>query len=185
MRGATILTTARLRLRAACEDDIAVLQARVFGNAEVMRHAFAGRALAHAEAAAFIRAHFTFDGAPVGLAVLEEAANGEVIGFAGLNPCDALGADDLEIGFVLARAAWGKGFAREIGAAQLALGFTRLRRPRLLALAAPGNVGSLRVLEQLGMKPVADVTPPGRAPRRVFCRLASAWIGGDNVTSGI
>jgi RimJ/RimL family protein N-acetyltransferase len=170
--GATILTTARLRLRAAREDDIAVLQARVFGDAQVMRHAFAGRTLTDAEAAAFIRAHFTFAVAPIGLAVLEETVSGEVIGFAGLNPCDALGADDLEIGFVLARAAWGKGFAREIGAAQLALGFMQLRRPRLLALAAPGNVASLRVLEKLGMQPVSDVTPEGRALRRVFCRLA-------------
>lgn len=178
MSGATILTTARLRLRAVHKDDIAVLQARVFGDAQVMRHAFAGRALADTEAAAFIRAHFTFAVAPVGLAVLEETVSGEVIGFAGLNPCDALGTDDLEIGFVLARTAWGKGFAREIGAAQLALGFTQLRRPRLLALAAPGNAASLRVLEKLGMQPVADVTPPGRAPRRVFCRIASGVDGG-------
>lgn len=167
-----ILTTPRLRLRATREDDIPALHARVLGDPAVMRHAFGGAAMAHGEAEAFVRAQFNFSNEAIGLSTLVEAAGGEVIGFAGLNRCDVLGADDLEIGFVLARRAWGRGFASEIGAAQLALGFGRLKRARLLALAAPDNAASIRVLEKLGMAPVADVESPGRGARRVFRRNA-------------
>lgn len=167
-----ILKTERLTLRAAREADIAPLCEAVLGDAEVMRHAFAGAAMARADAEGFIRTRFNFSGGPVGMGTLVETASGQVIGFAGLNPCDALGADDVELGFMLARAAWGKGFAREIGTAQMELGFRALKRSRVLALASPDNIGSVAVLTRLGMTAVRDVMTGERGLRRVFVGYA-------------
>ena len=58
-----------------------------------------------------MRRHFTFGDSLTGIAILTERPTGDIIGFAGLFPCAALEADDFEIGFVLARRAWGRGIA--------------------------------------------------------------------------
>src|SRR6185312_12079878 len=104
-----ILTTPRLILRAALEEDISILQDLILGDSDVMRFAFSGAPMAGDAAEDFIRKFFTFGSGLTGMAVLTEKPTGEVIGFAGLSPCDALGADDFEIGFVLARRAWAGG----------------------------------------------------------------------------
>jgi ribosomal-protein-alanine N-acetyltransferase len=170
-----ILTTPRLILRAAIETDIPILQARVFGDSEVMRYAFAGVPMAKAEAERFMRAHFTFGDSLTGIATLTERPAGDVIGFAGLVPCGALGADDFEIGFVLARHAWGRGIATEIGEAQLAFGFDRLGCDRLLGLAEPRNAPSIHALGKLGMRYLKDIAEPGRAHRSLYVIESSEW----------
>jgi [ribosomal protein S5]-alanine N-acetyltransferase len=170
-----ILTTPRLILRAATTNDIPILHERVFGDSEVMRYAFAGAAMAKGEAENFIRAHFTFGESLTGIATLTEKPAGEVVGFAGLVPCRALGADDFEIGFVLARRAWGSGIATEIGEAQLAFGFDRLNCHRLLGLAEPRNAPSIHALGKLGMQYLKHIAEPGRAKRNVYVITAEEW----------
>ena len=170
-----ILTTPRLILRAAIENDIPILQHCVFGDSEVMCYAFAGEAMAQREAEIFIRAHFTFGESLTGIATLTEKPAGEVVGFAGLVPCRALGTDDFEIGFVLARHAWGRGIATEIGEAQLAFGFDRLGCDRLLGLAEPRNARSIHALCKLGMRYLKDIAEPGRANRSLYVIKAEEW----------
>jgi ribosomal-protein-alanine N-acetyltransferase len=172
-----ILTTPRLILRAAIENDIPILQQRVFGDSDVMRHAFAGVPMANAEAENFVRAHFTFGDSPTGIGTLIERPTGDVIGFAGLLPCGALGTDDYEIGFVLARHAWGRGIATEIGQAQLAFGFDRLGCKRMLGLAEPRNAPSIRTLGKLGMRHLKDLAEPGRGNRSIYAIEAREWRG--------
>ena len=170
-----ILTTPRLILRTATENDIPALQERVFGDRDVMRYAFAGGPMARGETENFIRAHFTFGDSLTGIATLTEKPFGDVIGFAGLVPCGALGADDFEIGFVLARRAWGRGIATEIGEAQLAFGFDRLNCGRLLGLVEPRNAPSIHVLEKLGMRYLRDMADLNRANRRIHVIEAGEW----------
>ena len=107
--------------------------------------------------------------------MLADKASGEVIGFAGLNPCQVLADDDLEIGFVLSRKVWGRGLATEIGQAQLAFGFEQLERSRLLALASAQNAASTGTLQKLGMHYHSDVAPSGRSLRRVYYIGANEW----------
>lgn len=170
-----VLTTPRMVLRAVGEADISQLHQKIFSVPEVMNWMFAGTVLSLAESDNFIRTNFNFEAAPVGLCALADKASGEVIGFAGLNRCQVLSDDDLELGFVLAREAWGRGLATEIGKAQLALGFERLGRPRMLALASAENAASISTLEKLGMRHHSDVTPSGRSLRRVYCIGAGDW----------
>ena len=170
-----ILTTPRLMLRAAVEEDISTLQNRIFGDSEVMRFAFSGAPMAADAAEDFIRRFFTFGGSLTGMAVLTEKPAGEVIGFAGLSPCQALEADDFEIGFVLARPAWGRGIATEIGEAQLAFGFEQLKCGRLLGLVEPRNAPSIHALEKLGMSYRATIADPKRGSRGVYAIEAAEW----------
>ena len=169
-----ILTTPRLILRTTTEADILVMHARVLGNAEVMRYVFQG-AMTAERAEQVMRKFFTFGESLTGIAVLADRPTGGIIGFAGLFDCAALGADDLEIGFVLARDAWGRGIASEIGEAQLAFGFDELKRERLLGLVDPRNAASIHALRKLGLRYLRDVTEPLRAARSIYLIEKDAW----------
>ena len=170
-----ILTTPRLILRAAVEEDISILQDLIFGDSDVMRFAFSGSPMAGDVAEDFIRRFFTFGSSLTGFAVLTEKPAGEIIGFAGLAPRVALGADDFEIGFVLARRAWGRGIATEIGEAQLVFGFEQLKCGRLLGLVDPRNAPSIHALEKLGMRYRATIADPKRGSRSVYVIEAGEW----------
>ena len=170
-----VLTTPRLILRTATEQDIPIMRERVLGDAEVMRYVFQGGPMTAERAEQVMRKYFTFGDSLTGIAVLTEKLTAGIVGFAGLFPCAALGANDLEIGFVLARQAWGRGIATEIGEAQLAFGFERLGCQRLLGLADPRNKPSIHALQKLGMRHMRDVTTPPRATRSVFCIEIEEW----------
>jgi ribosomal-protein-alanine N-acetyltransferase len=169
-----ILTTPRLVLRTATEADIPIMWQRILGDGEVMRYVFRGP-MSKEAAEAVMRKFFTFGDSLTGIAILTERPAGDIIGFAGLMPCEALGVEDLEIGFVLARHAWGKGIATEIGEAQLKFGFEQLNFRRLLGLADPQNKPSIHALQKLGMHYLKDAVEPGRANRSVFCIEIDAW----------
>jgi ribosomal-protein-alanine N-acetyltransferase len=181
---AVILSTPRLILRFATEQDIPVLQKRIFGDSEVMRHAFQGVTMSEQKTEQFVRAHFTFGDSLTGVAILIEKPVDELIGIAGLLPCDALEGDDFEIGFALARNAWHRGIATEIGEAQLAFGFERLHCSRLLGLADPRNGSSIHILEKLGLRHVTDIVEPDRGNRRVYCIEAQEWRNARALNSG-
>jgi RimJ/RimL family protein N-acetyltransferase len=170
-----ILTTPRLILRAAFEEDISILQDLIFGDSDVMRFAFSGAPMAGDAAEDFIRRFFTFGSSLTRFAVLTEKPADEIIGFAGLVSCGALGADDFEIGFVLARRAWGRGIATEIGEAQLVFGFEQLKCGRLLGLVDPRNAPSIHALEKLGMRHRATIADPKRGSRGVYVIEAAEW----------
>jgi RimJ/RimL family protein N-acetyltransferase len=57
-----------------------------------------------------------------------------------------------ELGYVLARAHWGLGYATEAASAVLAFGRDGLGLHRVEATCRPGNVASQRVLRKLGMQ---------------------------------
>ena len=170
-----ILTTPRLILRTATEPDVKVMWERVLGDSDVMRYVFQGVPMTLETAGEVMRKFFTFGNTLTGIAILTENSTAEIVGFAGLLPCAALGADDFEIGFVLARQAWGRGIATEIGEAQLAFGFEQLNCSRLLGLADPQNGPSIHALKKLGMRYRNDITEPGRSNRSVFCLEVGEW----------
>jgi RimJ/RimL family protein N-acetyltransferase len=57
-----------------------------------------------------------------------------------------------EVGYVLSREYWGKGFASEALKVVLAFGFSRMGLNRIEAKCVPENKGSIRVLEKSGMR---------------------------------
>src|ERR1700733_5331311 len=93
-----ILTTPRLILRTATEQDIPVMHARVLGCLEVRPYVFRGVAITLDRAERVMRKFFAFDGVTgvTGISVLTDRPTGEIIGFAGLVPCEVLGEADFE-----------------------------------------------------------------------------------------
>lgn len=59
---------------------------------------------------------------------------------------------DVEIGYRLRKAAWGKGYATEGSKALIFKGFSELGTQRVVAVALAANVASIRVLEKAGLK---------------------------------
>ncbi len=68
----------------------------------------------------------------------------------------------LEVGWKLARQAWGHGYATEAGQAAVEWAWANLDAPRLISLIQPGNVRSERVAERLGMRRHEESTVQGQ-----------------------
>jgi RimJ/RimL family protein N-acetyltransferase len=91
---------------------------------------------------------------------LERKEDGASLGRAGLwNPP---GWPGLEVGWKLARDAWGRGYATEAGEAAVEWTWANLDADRLISLIQPGNVRSARVAERLGMREVEPITVQGQ-----------------------
>jgi RimJ/RimL family protein N-acetyltransferase len=76
--------------------------------------------------------------------------SGTPIGICGLVKRDAL--PDVDVGFAFLTQFWSKGYASEAAAAVLAYGETILGLKRIVAITAPGNRGSMAVLEKIGLR---------------------------------
>ena len=87
-----------------------------------------------------------------------EKASGALIGQIGLvHHADWL-ADptQIEVGWMLARRAWGKGLATEGARATLRYAFDALGIERVVSITRPENQRSLRVMQRLGLEPVGS-----------------------------
>jgi RimJ/RimL family protein N-acetyltransferase len=94
---------------------------------------------------------------------VEVRATGEFIGFIGLDPVDeGMAFTGVEIGWRLARSAWGYGYASEAAVASLAFGFETLALPEILAITTATNLRSQAVMRRIGMShdPAYDFDDP-------------------------
>jgi [ribosomal protein S5]-alanine N-acetyltransferase len=125
---------------------------RIFGDAEVMRY---GNGVQSREwVRDWLRNCIEHDYQSWGFgpyAVIEKS-DGNVLGYCGLFYfSDIDGQAEIEIGYRLARSAWGKGYATEAALAVRDFAFTSLGIQRLIAMIDPANVASIRVAEKIGM----------------------------------
>jgi RimJ/RimL family protein N-acetyltransferase len=144
------LETERLCLRPFEEADLDAY-ARICADAETMRYLGDGRPLTRPEAwrqMALFLGHWLLRG--YGLWAVEEKATGELVGRIGLyNP---EGWPGLEVGWLVARQHWGRGFAPEGGRAALDYAFRQLGTDHVISIIATPNRASIRVAEKLGMR---------------------------------
>lgn len=80
--------------------------------------------------------------------VLKET--GAPIGMCGLIKRDYW--DEIDIGYALLEKYWSKGYAYEAASAVMNYGRTVLKLPRIVAITAPDNDASGRILEKLGLR---------------------------------
>ena len=144
------LETERLKLRMWRESDIDAY-AEMCADPLVMRYLGAGKVFTRHEAwrsmAVFI-GHWYLKG--YSHWAVEEKAKGKMIGRLGfLNP---EGWPGFEIGWTLARHAWGKGYATEGAKAALQYAFEKLDQPHVISLIHPDNTPSMKVAERIGEK---------------------------------
>jgi RimJ/RimL family protein N-acetyltransferase len=145
------LETNRLKLRMWRESDLDDY-AQMCADPMVMRYLGPGTVMTRAEAwrsIAFFMGHWHMRG--YGHWAVEEKVTGRMIGRIGfMNP---EGWPAFEIGWTLARDAWGKGYATEGAKTALHYAFTALDRRHVISLIHPENVRSMKVAERLGEKP--------------------------------
>ncbi|MDF4252789.1 GNAT family N-acetyltransferase [Streptomyces sp. WMMB303] len=180
----TELLTERLLLRAWRESDLAPWAA-MNADPQVREH-FPGvldRAQSDASVARF---QADLEARGWGWWAVEVRASGEFIGFAGLDPVEEeLPVEGVEVGWRLARSAWGHGFATEAGRAAVEFGFASLGLPEIVAITPVGNVRSQAVMRRLGMThdPADDfedpTVPPGPLRHSVVYRLRRGGHSGD------
>jgi RimJ/RimL family protein N-acetyltransferase len=188
------LSTSRLILRPWREEDLPAFAAL---NADPRVVEFLPRCLERAESNALaerIAAHFRQHGC--GLWAVEAPGVAPFIGFAGLavpsfeahfTPC-------LEIGWRLAFAHWGRGYATEAARRVLAHAFGPLGRAEIVSFTTRDNRRSRAVMERLAMRhdPADDFLHPAlpedhpqrphvlyRIDRRTFAAAQSAAELGD------
>ena len=176
MSETAVLRTRRLVLRPWTDADREPFAA-MGRDPEVMRY-FPGL-LDRAASDAFVdRCMQRFADCGWGLWVVDE---GGFRGFTGLNPApDALPcAPAVEVGWRLARDAWGHGYATEAAQAALSYGFEELGLGEIVSFTATLNARSIAVMQRLGMTrdPSEDFDHPalpGGHPlrRHVLYRLA-------------
>jgi RimJ/RimL family protein N-acetyltransferase len=178
------IRTERLLLREWRDSDRAPYAA-LNADPEVVEHL--GGALDRAASDAMIErivARWAADGH--GLWAVERLDDGTFIGFVGLaapafeasfTPC-------IEVGWRLAREAWGHGFATEAAREALRFGFETLGLDEIVSFTVPANGRSRAVMERLGMirDPADDFDHPNRPPgdplrRHVLYRLSrERWL---------
>lgn len=142
------LQTERLVLRPFRESDLDTYAA-ICADPQVMRYLGDGKALSRAEAwrqIALILGHWQLRG--FGLWAVEERASGVLVGRLGFFQPE--GWPGFELGWMLQRAAWGRGYATEGAARALAHAFTAMGREHVISLIRPANAASIRVAERLG-----------------------------------
>lgn len=162
----TVTETARLRLRWLTAADasfiVKLLRDPDFianvGERGVHSLSDAQRYIAEGPGASYARFGF-------GLNVVELTHTELPIGLCGLLRRDSH--PDVEIGFALLPAARGFGYAFEAAAATLKVGLETLGLKRIVAITAPDNAASIRILERLGLRFERTVyfTPDGRESR--------------------
>lgn len=152
------IETERLLLRAPVASDVAALY-EIFGDAATCLHNPAGP-LASPEAAADVLWRWQMHWARHGFGlwvICQRDAPQVVLGFGGLSWREYGQQQRLNLGFRFRPSAWGQGYATELGRMALAMAFDTLGATEVCGLVRPGNTGSRRVLEKLGMLPHGEL----------------------------
>ena len=146
------LTTERLILRQWRKDDYAPFAA-LNADPTVMEYFPAPLKPAESDAMAD-RIFKLIEEKGYGFWAIEEKKSGDFIGFVGLNepgydlpfnPC-------LEIGWRLAKAYWGKGYASEAASKALEFAFEKLERDEVVSFTTTTNIRSQAVMRKLGFR---------------------------------
>ena len=157
-------STARLRaerLTAGHFDDIRAMD----GDAEYM--ALLGGTRTEADSRAYMARNLKhWDDHGFGLWILRDT-EGRVAGRCVLRHLEVEGTDEVELGYGLHTPYWGRGLATEVARELLCLGRHELRRPSIVAITRPVNLGSQRVLVKTGLVYERDVAFEG-VPHQLY-----------------
>jgi RimJ/RimL family protein N-acetyltransferase len=148
---APVIQTERLRMRGWRDGDFEAF-ADILADPEVARGLGTQAGMTWQEAwrdMSMMAGHWALKG--FGHWVLEERESGELVGRAGLYFPPTW--PELEVGWTVARAHWGKGYAAEAGRAACKWAHDELGARHIVSLILPTNSQSIRVAEKLGETP--------------------------------
>ena len=105
---------------------------------------------------------------PLGQWPVVERISATFVGDCGLISKQIADRAEVELVYVLASSAWGKGYATEIGAALLGYAADELGLARVVSLIDTDNVASKRVAAKLGMRLESMVARPDGVERELW-----------------
>jgi RimJ/RimL family protein N-acetyltransferase len=144
-----LLETERLLMRPIADDDFEAVAA-LYGDPDVMRYIGLLGPLTPEqtrERVAFMVDHWRKHG--FGMWSLRLKDGGAFVGRCGMRYLD--NTTEIELGYTLAKAFWGQGYATEASRAVVHHAFDVLKLGRLVAIADPANTASVNVMKKLGM----------------------------------
>ena len=147
------LETERLALRWFNRDDLDFL-VELDDDPEVMRYINDGLPVDLVEVTENLDwwlTHYDRDGG-YGFWAAIEKATGRFLGWFHFRPGDGAGPLEPELGYRLRRDAWGQGYATEASRALIDKGFAQLGAERVYAETMAVNIGSRRVMENVGLR---------------------------------
>lgn len=175
------IETAHLTLRPFAESDLDDLyeyaQVPGVGEAAGWKH-HEDKAESEAVLKMFIEGHRTF--------AIVEKASGRVIGSVGLEPSAAvyngagIGTNINDVGYVIGKNYWGKGYANEVVRAILGYAFCVLHLDAVTCGIFAGNDSSKAVVQKCGFKCVAEgkyTTPQGAVHDALYYAITNAEYG--------
>lgn len=168
------LETPRTFMREILGNDFDFLL-RMMSDPEVMRYYPAP--YTERDVRAFInrmRIRYREDGC--GLWMLVDRESGEPLGRVGLLRQHVHGVDEFEIGYMVHRPFWRRGFATEAALAVRDHAFSARKLPRVISLVRPENVPSQGVARKLGME-VTGRTEQAGFDHLVFA-VSATGVGG-------
>ena len=171
------LLTPRLRLRRWREEDRGPFAA-LNADPEVMRYFPALLDRRHSDALVDqVEERFVTQG--FGLWALERREDGAFLGFTGLNPMPpgTPGAGGTEVGWRLARRAWGHGYATEAAAAALRVALDPLGLGTVWSITAVGNARSQAVMRRLGLVEHSRYRHPALPVEHPLSEQVAHWTG--------
>jgi RimJ/RimL family protein N-acetyltransferase len=164
-----VITTERLLLRKPRLEDAADL-AVAYAEPETVRYIGDGSTATLDEVEAGIEQWLErWESWGLSLCSLERREDGRVLGRVGFLCWDPetweVGGAETEIGWLLAREHWGRGYATEAALALRDWAFEERGLTRLISLIQHDNLRSVRVAERLGERYERDVQIRGKASR--------------------
>lgn len=150
-----VVETPRLRLRELTAEDLDFV-AEMLGDSEVMR--FYPKALDRSESLEWIeRQRRRYEDHGHGLWLVEDRETGAPVGQVGLLLQEVEGDWEPEIGYLVHRPFWRRGYASEAALGVREHAFGVRNEPRVISLIRPENVPSQGVARRLGMAPQREV----------------------------
>ncbi|MFF5379749.1 GNAT family N-acetyltransferase [Pedobacter suwonensis] len=104
----------------------------------------------------FIRKQYVENG--IGRWAVIEKTSGNFLGWSGLKLITATTNNHInyyDLGYRFSKRFWGKGYATETAIAVIHYGFTELKLNEIIGIADINNLGSIHVLEKVGLKRVS------------------------------
>ena len=147
----TELETVRLRLREMNEADAPFLL-EVLNEPAFVRNVGDRGVRTVDDAAQYLRERVTasYEKFGFGMWLVEMKDTGQLLGICGLIKRDAL--EDVDLGFSFLERFWSRGFAYEAATSALGYGWSVAKLSRVVAIVAPHNAASIRLLEKLGFR---------------------------------
>jgi [ribosomal protein S5]-alanine N-acetyltransferase len=164
------LQTPRLLLRPFTEEDLDKMAA-LMADKDFMR--FSLGVFSREQTAGFLEKVRDRDGFPSQLGVIVREDD-RLIGYCGFFPQIVDGIEELEIGYRIDPAYWGRGIATEATRAVRDHAFNDLHLPRVISLIHPDNIASRRVAEKNGMTPEKETVFRG-FPTIAFSLHPAQW----------